>query len=227
MGMAGGGSDADQGGIEIEDQTVTGAYTITTVSAASPQPLRAWISDRSFSLAKEADPILQWYIDKKWHFLAIQIDLDNAQSEGGLKPLKLAFPTGEPVFPLRISAITTTGPESEDDYLEPTEILLYLVADERLQARNRQTTEEFSHSYTRGDLEDFPMLRKYLPAKGVLSKARFWADAKEMTDDVFFASAKGDSAPARPRAAAIPLDRIFLVVLLGCAALRLRPRRRQ
>ncbi|MDD5306453.1 MAG: DUF2330 domain-containing protein [Deltaproteobacteria bacterium] len=141
-----------------------------------------------------ASEILDFYVHKGWRFLAIHVDIAQAREEGMLPPLRLTFPADRPVFPLRISAINGLSA------VEPefgTEILLYAVSSTPLAPLDREGEFEFSERFDREDLHDFPAVAAALPPHGIITKHRFWATAKEMTDDI-------ELGPRPETAASIP-----------------------
>lgn len=123
-------------------------YDIHILSATESQDLQGWLLDRDYAFPTESVPILQHYIDRGWYFTAVQVAVPDAPSssppdsttateEADLPSaandlLQMTFTTSKPIFPLRISAVSSR-------FDEPTEVLLYIFAPYRVEARNYAT----------------------------------------------------------------------------------------
>jgi hypothetical protein len=186
-GMGEGGAQIDA--VEIESRQVVGAFDVTTVASESVAPLEAWLSERGFAMKDGAAEILQFYVDKAWHFVAIDVDLAEARADGFLPPIELSFDTPRAVFPLRISAINGlggAGGDTDEEYLseEYTGVLLYALASRPLTIEGEDVTPEFVHSIDGADLSAYPAVDAALPGAGYLVKLRLDKAAGQMTDDL-------------------------------------------
>jgi len=159
--------DFRQEDITIYDEQVVGIYQTLTLGADNAAPLldslQAWgyLHDTNQETVEEA---LQFYIDKSWYFVAMKMDSSSALEQnydghwyGGIDPIQLTFNTPEPVYPLRISAISARN---------PSQVLLYVCAphrvdfpDARTDYANNLDDEEYSYiKATYGSLS--PLLQK-------------------------------------------------------------------
>jgi hypothetical protein len=145
--LANDGSSTTPGVSELASFSVE-RYDIHILSATESQDLQGWLLDRDYAFPTESVPILQHYIDRGWYFTAVQVAVPDAPSssppdsttateEADLPSaandlLQMTFTTSKPIFPLRISAVSSR-------FDEPTEVLLYIFAPYRVEARNYAT----------------------------------------------------------------------------------------
>ncbi|MBN2031429.1 DUF2330 domain-containing protein [bacterium] len=120
----------------IWERLQVGPYDVTVLSGSSSQALVDWLNANGFSFTDDAESVIDYYIQKGWFFVAtkvnVQGDLSKPDSayQSGLPALKIAFPSDQPVFPLRISEISSA--------LE-NEIELYVAALHRMVSDSYQT----------------------------------------------------------------------------------------
>lgn len=138
-GRGGGGGELGNVGQEVEEVHSTqvqvwqnlavGPYDVNIISGTSSQALKDWLKINDYAYSPEADVILDFYIQKNWYFMAIKVNIDshknsnNSTYQAGLPALKVTFPAFKPVFPLRISEISSA---------EENEIEIYVVSDHRM-----------------------------------------------------------------------------------------------
>jgi hypothetical protein len=221
-----GGDYREVDAVDVESRQVVGAFDVTTVASDSTAALAAWIAGRGFVLEDGSDEILQFYVDKGWHFVAIGIDLEQAAADGFLPPILFSFDSEKPVFPLRISAINGLGVEDGDgDWGEgATEVLVYAAAKSVLSLDGEGIAPEFAHALDGADLAEFPAVRAALPGSGALVKFRLFKYPEEMTDDLAFSPAANGAAMLARRGGGIDLAWIAIGIAVLGAALRFRRR---
>ena len=123
-------------GVTIWEMLQVGPYDVAVLSGTSSQALVEWLNANGFSYTDDAEPVIDFYIQKEWFFVAskvtVQGDLSKSNSayQSGLPALKISFPSDQPVFPLRISEISS-APENE--------IELYVAAPHRMVCDGYQT----------------------------------------------------------------------------------------
>jgi hypothetical protein len=139
VGRGGGGGGYDNNMEEVEDlnsaqvqvwqSLAIGPYEVNIISGASTQALRDWLNNNGYEYSPTADAILDFYIQKNWYFMATKVNVesqqvsDNSIFQAGLPALKVSFPVDKPVFPLRISEISSA---------QENEIEIYVVSDHRM-----------------------------------------------------------------------------------------------
>lgn len=128
------------GGYEQYRETVTVIETkkidyleLSVLTATDSEALAKWLKDNGYQYPQESTWILNDYIQNQWFFIAVKIspEAENAPAvaqglaEGHVTPLKIEFSVKNPVYPLRISGIETSGyfiQLSDDLILGSTEI---------------------------------------------------------------------------------------------------------
>ena len=135
----GGGGGWDSNGELLEDDNSAqaqvwqnvdvGPYEVNIVSGTSIQALKNWLNENGYNYAEAADKILDFYIQKKWYFMATKVRVEeqstaeNSTYQAGLPALKVSFPVEKPVFPLRISEVSSA---------KNNEIEIYVVGNHRM-----------------------------------------------------------------------------------------------
>lgn len=106
-GLAGmGASSPKEEGVKVHKIQVLGPYEIATISALKEAGLLKWLEKNGYSIPKRIAPILKQYIEEKWFFVAIKINTNPGELQS-LPPIALDFETKEPIYPLRISSISS------------------------------------------------------------------------------------------------------------------------
>ena len=227
-----GDGDGEPNAVDVESRQVVGAFDVTTVASDSVAPLESWIADRGFAVKDGTAEILQFYIDKGWHFVAVDVDLAQAAANGFLPPIELSFDSPRAVFPLRISAINglaATGSDTDEEYLdeEYTGVLLYAVASRPLTVEGEGIEPEFAHSLDGADLTAYPAVDAALPSTGYLVKLRLDKTAIQMTDDLYLVPAANGASLAGSRRGGFDVAWLAIVAFVGAGAvLRLRRKAR-
>ncbi len=123
-------------GVTVWETLQAGPYEVAVLSGTSSQALVDWLNTNGFSYTNDAESVINFYIQKEWFFVAskvtVQGDLSKSNSayQAGLPALKIAFPTDQPVFPLRISEISAAS---------ENEIELYVAAPHRMVSESYRT----------------------------------------------------------------------------------------
>ena len=128
---------ANDGGVEVLQQDLVGIYEVMVLAAdeaaSLTDSLEVWgyLHDGNRDLA---EPILADYVERGWVFVTLRVD-STAFAEsfpefpqyggwwGGMEPIELTFPVDAPIYPMRISAVSTT-PRAR--------VTVFCVSDERL-----------------------------------------------------------------------------------------------
>jgi hypothetical protein len=108
--------------------------------APAVQDLVDWLDQNNYTYPEGAEAILEDYILRSWFFLAVRIKPANPGIliKQSLMPIQINFETGEPVFPLMISSLSSE-PE--------TEILIHFLSDHRYRTSN-VSSEEVYYTYS-------------------------------------------------------------------------------
>ncbi len=123
-------------GVTIWETLQVGPYDVAVISGTSSQALVDWLNANGFSFTGEAESVIDYYIQKEWFFVASKVNVQgnlsksNSAYQSGLPALKISFTADQPVFPLRISEISS-APENE--------IELYVAAPHRMVCESYRT----------------------------------------------------------------------------------------
>ena len=118
------GTDAGGLGVEVLEQRALGEYTVAQLAASDPAALTTWLGQNGYqpndALTTNGAP----YAEAGWVFVAVKLTAPdpNAPLTGTLQPIKLRFPSTEPVYPMRLSQAASGSQE----------IRLYVLAAHRM-----------------------------------------------------------------------------------------------
>ncbi|MBN2031430.1 DUF2330 domain-containing protein [bacterium] len=148
-------------GVTIWEMLQVGPYDVTVLSGISSQALIDWLNTNGYSYSDDAESIIDFYIQKEWFFVAskvnVQENLSKSSSsyQSGLPALKISFYTDQPVFPLRISEISSAS---------ENEIELYVAAPHRMICDSYRTV-----TMDRDEVEEKMVAQKAERNEGFLS----------------------------------------------------------
>ncbi len=143
-GKLGGGGDGPEDvaeivpkmGIQVWERLQVGPYAVAVLSGSSSQALIDWLTSNGYHFPKEASSTVDFYVRKNWYFLASRVTVQsalpksNSMFQAGLPALKMTFKTEKPVFPLRISELSSA---------KENEIELYVAAPHRMACESYQS----------------------------------------------------------------------------------------
>ncbi len=143
------GTDA---GVTVWETLRVDGYDVAVLSAEQSSDLGAWLSANGYRLPSGSPATLQYYVDRRWYFVALKIAPTPRGNIGGgppgdggadLRPIVISFDTPRLIFPLRISRISTRN---------RVEILLYVIGRHRAESDNYATAEVHTpQHWTGGD----------------------------------------------------------------------------
>jgi hypothetical protein len=130
VGSSAGGSDGATAGaappVEVIGREEIGGYDVTRLASNYRQALDTWLDENGYAVPDGAEPIFASYIRQGWKFVAIRLAPD---SDGRLKPLRVSFKTDIPVYPMRLSQLSS----------RPIDLTLYTLADGQRQVEGLET----------------------------------------------------------------------------------------
>jgi hypothetical protein len=129
VGSSGGGDGATAGAappVEVIGREDVGGYDVTRLASNDREALDTWLDENGYEVPDGAEPIFASYIRQGWKFVAIRLA---PGSEGRLKPLRVGFKTAIPVYPMRLSQLST----------RPVDLTLYTLADGQRQVEGLET----------------------------------------------------------------------------------------
>lgn len=62
-------------GVTVHEQKQVGIYEVSVLSSEDSGALLKWLNDNNYRVSSEAESILDFYIQKKWYFMAMRINL--------------------------------------------------------------------------------------------------------------------------------------------------------
>jgi hypothetical protein len=132
MGSAGDNSEgrgdagADGGGVTVWGGGRVGIFDYAIITAATVDPMIAWLNDNSFRVPAEASPVLEHYVAGGFYFVAMKInpEAEGVTGEGSTTTILFRYADTPRVYPLYMSSIGAA---------ESTSVLLYVLAEHRVQ----------------------------------------------------------------------------------------------
>ncbi len=127
---AGSGEDGATAGaappVDVIGREQIGGYDVTRLASSDPKALDAWLDENGYAVPEGAGPIFDSYIRQGWKFVAIRLA---PGSEGRLKPLRVSFDADIPIYPMRLSQLSS----------RPIDLTLYTLADGERQVEGLET----------------------------------------------------------------------------------------
>ena len=147
--IAGGGWGAKEESTVTVYGTVTlQHYKVSILGAGAASPLLDWLQNNGYRVDPSAERILDAYIHDNWSFVAVKLNLGGKlfgrYMNEFLPPLNVKYRYERPIFPLRISSISTA---------KTARITLYVIAESTVSSSNLpSTTLEVSGPLDEGKL---------------------------------------------------------------------------
>jgi hypothetical protein len=100
----------------VEDQFTVGEYDVTILSAEESNSLSVWLRENGYIVPKDAEPMLQSYIQSGMKFFVVRVNLAEFQKQGRkfLRPIVLDY--NSPVFmlPIRLGTLNAKDNQPQD-----------------------------------------------------------------------------------------------------------------
>jgi hypothetical protein len=188
MGDAEAGGGPKNAGVDVLDSVDLGPLRATTLAAADPTALDAWLDDNGFATSPGLEQAVQPYVDQGWTFVAVQLDAVGEALDGDLPPIAMTFTSDQAVYPMRMSSAAT-----ESQY--PT---VYVLAEHRM-----ERSDLVAQGSTRPDLAfagrvsadqvTSPALQEWLVRTPFLTATSQWLPQPEqIVSDFTFVQAPDD-----------------------------------
>lgn len=100
-----GGSSAGEPPVEVIAQEVVGPYETVQLASDDPDALVAWLTERSFNIPADIEPVIDSYVAEGFAFLAMRL----VPGEGidSMRPVRITSPGAGAGLPLRMVAAGT------------------------------------------------------------------------------------------------------------------------
>lgn len=145
---SGGGAPDQLRTVRVWETLQVDEYEIAVLSATESADLQQWLTDNGYGFPADHEAELEYYVNKTWFFIAARLSPEDEREgdeqppnagqpgfgsgEEEMRPLRLTFDTAEPVYPMRISAVSSTT---------EVEVLIYAIGRNRLEGANYNTAE--------------------------------------------------------------------------------------
>jgi len=96
------GTEDPASAVTLEAQGNVGPYDFEVVSSPDPQALVGWLRDNGYLITPEMEPWVEQYVAEGMSFLGLQLAPE--QGSEAIAPLRMTFPPGPPMVPLRLTA---------------------------------------------------------------------------------------------------------------------------
>lgn len=102
--------DADLG-VTIEATYTIGEYDILILSATESTGLKTWLTTNGYKIPKDAEEVLQPYINDKMKFFVVKVNLEAQKATGlqTLRPLQIQFNSSRFMLPIRLGMANSSG----------------------------------------------------------------------------------------------------------------------
>jgi Uncharacterized protein conserved in bacteria (DUF2330) len=202
-GMTGG---AAPGAVLLGRETL-GGYDVARLAADDGAALQQWLDENGYTMPAAAAPILAAYAADGWSFVAVK--LADAAPEGSLAPLRISYRAAQPVYPMRLGALSP----------QPVAVDLYLLAAGRMQVPALETA--FAGPAAQLDPPPAPAVAALLSGAPYLTRLRAAALDPASLDADFVADRAPSDEPYREVITLYDdvniLRRTGLLVGLACA----------
>lgn len=127
LGITGDDGAGEPGSADVEllSEQQLGPLTVAQLAANDPAALGTWLTDNGYQLDEEISAAAAPYAQAGWIFVAAKVTAPDPAmplQAGTLQPIRMVFPSTEPVYPMRLSQAATA----------PQDISLYVVAANRM-----------------------------------------------------------------------------------------------
>ena len=182
----GAGAPAGSGrGATVVDHVEIGPYDVAQLAGTDATAVTRWLGDNDFSLPAALEGALEPYLAEGWLVVAVRLAPTSGTLTAGLPPMRLAFETDTPVYPMRLSATA-----------EDTQPLrLYVLADHRMDISNPAPTGDTPDLTFAGEVKpdpEYPLLSAALAGQRFLTRYDGEFRPTQITDDIRITRAATD-----------------------------------
>ncbi len=211
--------------VEVIAEETVGIYETLVIAASDAGALLDSLSSWGFLHSENeqfVEETLQFYVDKSWYFVAMRTDSipgdpgEHGHHRGVLDPIRLSFDTDEPVYPMRISQLSSMSRSKVD---------LFVVAAHRMECEG--LTALYANAINAGELRAirhrYPALASLIGEGDFVTRLSGSVPYGDMADDFSLHRALVDDEYLRIRYSGWPLaESLGLLALLGLGLRGLR-----
>ncbi len=186
-----------------------GPFDVANLSATDANALKTWLDENGFQIDPRTTEILAPNIEKNWTFVAIRVrpDQTDAQLQGDLAPLEIAFDANELIYPMRSTALADNQQT----------VVLYVLADHRVEKNVSFGASRVSYAnwIEPATTTSAPTLARYIDRRYFLTKYIDSVNPKQVNNDFAFTFAAQDTPYREVQIKRVRRD-ISGIVLLAC-----------
>ncbi len=95
-------------GVTVHERQIIGGLDVATISSDESTALLDWLRENDFAVPNEVEPVIADYVTQGWVFVAAKLQREAAMTEPvSPQPLVFRFQTDAPVYPMRLTGVTT------------------------------------------------------------------------------------------------------------------------
>ncbi|MFD1151569.1 DUF2330 domain-containing protein [Saccharothrix hoggarensis] len=174
-----------ENGATVVDHVEVGPYEVAQLAGADATAVTQWLGDNNFTLPTALGGALGPYLAEGWLVVAVRLAPTSGSFSDGLPPMRLAFETDTPVYPMRLSATAESR--------QP--LRLYVLADHRMDITNPAPSGPAPDLTFAGEVKpdpQYPALSAALAGPRYLTRYDGEFRPAQITDDIRFARAATD-----------------------------------
>ena len=134
------------GGVTVISEQRVGAFDTVILTADNPTALTDWLDEHDYNHSIEDDDILQSYIDQKWIFTAMRLNVEQQGDgrfrgqpffNGTIDPILMTYSSNSLIYPLRLTSISAR---------EGVDVIVYILSDDKMDFPSARV--EYANSIT-------------------------------------------------------------------------------
>jgi hypothetical protein len=176
--------------VTVLDQHELGEYTVAQLAANDSAGLTAWLTANGYSLPPALAAAMAPYANANWVFVAVKLTAADPADPitGRLQPLRLRFPSTEPVYPMRMSQAASRAQA----------VSIYVIAPERMTAEftplaDAKPTLQYAGTLDPANISAISRVGQWVTQRSVLVRYdQTISDPSAITSDFTFAPAGTD-----------------------------------
>jgi hypothetical protein len=180
-----GAAPGDGRGATVVDHVEVGPYEVAQLAGTDVTAVTQWLGDHDFTLPTALGGALSPYLAEGWLVVAVRLSPTSGSLSDGLPPMRLAFETDTPVYPMRLSATAESR--------QP--LRLYVLADHRMDVSNPAPAGTAPELTFAGEVKpdpQYPVLSAGLTGPRFLTRYDAEFRPKNITDDIRMTRAATD-----------------------------------
>ncbi|MEV6968260.1 DUF2330 domain-containing protein [Hamadaea sp. NPDC051192] len=172
--------------VTVVDHVEVGPYEVAQLSGTDASAVSRWLTDNGFTLPEALGGALRPYLAEGWLVVAVRLAPTSGSLSDGLPPMRVAFETESPVYPMRLS--------STAELRQP--LRLYVLADHRMDMSNPAPKGSSAADLTYADEvtadPQHPTVSALLTGPRFLTRYDAVFNPKQITEDIRLTQSASD-----------------------------------